>query len=116
MMPSVGGNVTAELQLKSTTKNAIGEAVETWETVNTLTGFLDYQSGESRYTNYDAKLQETTHVFVCDYVALDSRVVAENSRLIVNGNVYSILSIDNPMGLNYHFEIFLKFVGGQNGN
>lgn len=115
MMPAIGGNTTAELQIKSTTLNEIGERIPSWETVNTLRGFLDLQSGDSRYTNHYAKIEESTHVFVCDYVELNSRVVTENSRLLINGKTYDVTLIDDPMGLHYQLEIFLRLTGGQNG-
>ena len=107
----IGGNCSADLQTRTVTRNAIGEQVESWTTVHTLTGFLDYQSGDSKYTTYAAKIQESTHMFICDYVELD--IKAENSRMLVNGGRYDIVLIDDPMGLHRHLEIFLKFTGGQ---
>lgn len=109
----IGGNTTATIETKSTTKNAIGEAVEAWNPVQDITGWLDYQSGDSRYTTFNAKIQESTHIFVADYVALDASVKAENSRLIVNGGRYDVLLIDDPMGLHKQLEIYLKYTGGQ---
>lgn len=110
-MKSIGGNVTAQLQIRSTTKNAIGEGVKTWETVQSLIGFLDYTGGETNRTSFDAKLQESTHVFICDYVQLDSRVNENNSRLLIGSETYDVTLIDNPMNLNRHLEIMLKYTG-----
>lgn len=113
-MKAIGGNIQAELQIKTgSTKNAIGERVQNWETVATLTGFLDLQAGDSKYQSYSAKVQESTHIFICDYVVLDSAVKAENSRLIVKGERYDVMLIDNPMELNYQLEIYLKYTGVQ---
>lgn len=113
-MKAISGNVEAELQIKSgKTKNAIGESVPNWIPAATLTGFLDLQAGDSKYQSYSAKVQESTHVFICDYVELDSAVNAENSRLIVNNERYDVMLIDNPMGLNYQLEIYLKYTGVQ---
>lgn len=109
----IGGNIKADMQIRTVTKNAIGEQVESWETVQSLTGWLDYQSGDSRHTAYDIKIQESTHIFICDYVNLDARIKAENSRMIVNGKRYSILLIDNPMEMNRQLEIYLRYTGGQ---
>lgn len=111
-MVHIGGNVMGQLQTKTTTKNAIGESISLWETRHSLMGFLDYSSGDSKYQVFSAKVQESTHVFVCDYVSLDNDIRAENSRLTVNGKVYDVLLIDNPMELNYQLEIYLKFTGG----
>lgn len=109
----IGGNTKAQLQIKTTTKNAIGESVKSWNTVQELTGFLDLQSGNSNYQTYNAKIQESTHIFICDYVPIDNQVNAENARMVINSQRYDVMMIDNPMELNKHLEIYLKFTGGQ---
>lgn len=113
-MKAIGGNIEALLQIQNGfTKNAIGERVPNWETVETLTGFLDYQAGDSKYLSFDAKIQESTHVFICDFVALSSDVKAENSRMIIKGERYDVMLIDDPMELHYQLEIYLKYTGAQ---
>ena len=107
----IGGNIEAIIQKYTTTKNEIGESVKAWEDVQTIHGWLDLQSGDSKYTAYNAKIQESTHIFICDYVPLDA--TAETSRMLVNGKSYDILLIDNPMELNRQLEFYLKFTGGQ---
>lgn len=111
-MKSVGGNVTAQLQLNTgTAKNEIGEVIPKWITANTLSGWLDLSSGDSKRTVYDAKIQESTHIFLCDFSQLDKRIKAENSRLLVKGRIYDVMLIDNVMELNEQFEIYLKYTG-----
>lgn len=116
----IGGNINGILQLKSASKNAIGEAVTSYTDAVTLLGWLDLPGGGASHANYSmaysAKIQESTHIFICDYK--DLRVYnlnSENCRMIVNGLVYEVLMIDNPMELNKQLEIYLKYVGGQNG-
>lgn len=110
----IGGNVTAIIQAYSdVTANAIGETVPNWQNVQTLRGWLDLSSGESRYNTYTAKIQESTHIFLCDYVPLHASIKAEQSRMLINGKRYDIMLIDNPMGMNQHYEIYLKYTGGQ---
>ena len=109
----IGGNTIAVLQVSTSTKNKIGEGVKSWDTVDEITGFLDLSSGDSKYTSYDAKIQESTHIFVADYKELDSRIKAENSRIVVNGEVYDVMLIDDPMGLHKQLEIYLQYRGGQ---
>ena len=112
----IGGNITATIQVNTgTTKNAIGSKVKTWENVQSIYGYLDLQAGDSRYNTYNAKMQESTHIFVSDYFKLDARIKAENSRLLIDGSVYDIKLIDDPMGLHKQLEIYLAYVGGQNG-
>ncbi len=110
----IGGNVTATIQAyKDVTRNAIGETTPNWQDVQALHGWLDLSSGESRYNSYSAKIQESTHIFLADYVPLHKDITAENARMLINGKVYDILLIDNPMGMNQHYEIYLKYTGGQ---
>lgn len=114
-MRGIGGNIKATVQIGAATKNEIGENVLIWTDVQTIKGWLDLQSGDSKYSTYHTKLQESTHIFIADYVALNSRITAENSRMVINGKVYDILLIDNPMelGSGSQLEFYLKFTGGQ---
>lgn len=114
-MKGIGGNIKAMIQVCTSAKNDIGEHVQTWTDAQSIKGWLDLSSGESRYTTYHAKIQESTHIFIADYVPLDSRITAESSRMVINGKRYDILLIDNPMemGTGSQLEIYLKFTGGQ---
>ena len=110
----IDGNTTIQIQISTTEKNKVGEQVPTWETVQSIHGWLDLQTGTSNYNTINAKMQESSHVFVCDYVPLDSRISAENSRVIdEDGLVYDVMLIDDPMNLHEQLEIYLKFTGGQ---
>ena len=105
----IGGNTEALLQqISKSETNSIGEKVQSWTDIHTLTGWLDLSTGDSKYT-YDAKLQESTHIFITDYTPIDRK--ANDKRLMVNGVVYEVLLIDDPMELHQQLEIYLKFVG-----
>ena len=137
----IGGNIEGILQIKFTNKNAIGETEKIWLNAYSVKGWLDLMSGDST-TNYNAKTQESTHIFLCDYDALvavtddfewDSlnfeqdwivedpsdvpliKLTADNSRMVIKNQVYEIQLIDNPMEMNQHLEIYLKYVGGGQG-
>lgn len=114
-MRGIGGNINAVIQVKDAVKNAIGEQVKEWTDVQTLRGWLDLSAGKSGYSSFHAKIQESTHIFIGDYVPLDSRITAENSRMVINGNVYDIMLLDNPMELKSgsQWEIYLKYTGGR---
>lgn len=109
----IGGNTMGTIQVFDMMENAIGEAVKAWASVQALWGWLDLSGGDSKYTTYNAKMQESTHLFICDYEELDEEIKAENSRMIIKGQVYDILLIDDPMGMHKHLEIYLKYTGGQ---
>ena len=106
------GNTAAEIQIYKSEKNEIGELVKTWETVQTVKGFLDLKGGDSDYRTFDAKTEDSTHIFLCGYVPLAEGVTAENSRMMIKGKIYDIMLIDNPMELCEHYEIYLKYIGG----
>ena len=106
----IGGNTIAVLQVKTSSKNEFGEKVNTWTDKQLLKGFLDFTGGDASYkSNYKGKLEETTHIFICDYDKIASEVIPTQSRMIIDNNSYDILMIDNPMGLNKHLEIMLKY-------
>jgi hypothetical protein len=118
----IGGNITATLQVRTTTTNEIGESVKAWHDVLNFVGYLDYQSGDARFGTFNAKLQESTHVFVCDYMPIPAtfsvngeivKVNAESLRMVANSQAYDVILIDNPMELNRQLEIYLKYTGGQ---
>lgn len=114
-MKGIGGNIKAVIQTYTVTKNEIGEQVKSWADKQTLKGWLDLQGGDSKYTTFNAKIQESTHIFIADYVPLADGVQAENSRMTIDGKRYDILLIDNPMemGGGSQLEIYLKYTGGQ---
>lgn len=109
----IGGNVLAEIKIRSTIPNEIGGTSKVWTTAQSIKGWLDLTSGDSKYSSFNAKIQESTHVFLCDYAPLDKRIKAENSRMLINGQIFDILLIDDPMELHQQYEIYLKYTGGQ---
>lgn len=137
---SVGGNIQALLQVKSRgAKNAIGEVTAPWVDCTSIKGWLDLSTGDSKHTTFYAKVQESTHIFLCDFTNLKNLstkwvwnpfnfltgvinqqseqesvdVTSDNARMVIDGLVYEILLIDNPMNMNDHLEIYLRFIGGQ---
>lgn len=116
-MKSIGGNITAEIQIRVTQKNEIGQGVPAWSCVGSVLGWLDFESGQNEMVNFKSKVQDTTHYFLCDYdkytnATRGANVTSENSRLVIDGEIYQILLIDDPMNLHQHMEIYLQYVGG----
>lgn len=112
-MANIGGNITATIQTKTTKKNTIGESVQTWADAFSHDGWLDLQSGDSKYTNFNAKIEESTHVFICDYHSGIYALADQDTRMIIKGKMYDVLLIDNPMEMNEQLEIYLRKIGGQ---
>lgn len=113
-MMGIGGNIDAVVQVYTATKNEYGIQTKTWQDVQTLRGWLDLTSGSSQYRVYNAKIEESSHVFLCDYTILNPKVWTENSRMVIDGETYDITLIDNPMRLKEgsQWEFFLKYTGG----
>lgn len=122
---SIGGNIDALLQIKGNgAKNSIGAYEKEWTYFTSLHGWLDLSTGDSKHSTFNAKIQESTHIFLCDYKPLKGTinengqekvvdVTSDNARMVIDGLVYEILLIDNPMNMNEHLEIYLRFIGGQ---
>lgn len=107
----IGGNTTANVQLKTSAKNEYGALIETWTDLTTVKGFLDFTGGDGSYkSDFKGKLEETTHIFICDFNAtLANQATPTNSRLIIDNKVFGVLMVDDPMSLHKHLEIMLKY-------
>lgn len=108
----IGGNIRGSIQKKiAGTKNSIGEKTITWKTIGAITGYLDYANGESGYIKQKAKVEESTHIFLCDYAPAVT-TDAVDKRMIIEGEIYDVLLIDDPMGMHRQIEIYLRYLGG----
>ena len=108
----IGGNITGVIQTKTTVKNAIGESVKTWVDVFIHKGWLDLQNGEKGHRNFLAPIEESTHVFLCDYHSGIYDLAGQDTRMVIKGVMYDVLLIDNPMEMDQQLEIYLRKVGG----
>ena len=111
-MGGIGGNVMARVARSVKGKNAQGIPVEESTTaIMKIVGWLDYQDGKAAHQAYEAKLQDTTHVFLSDYDPDFAKLSTSNLFLLAGGRRYEVLLIDDPMGMHEHLETFLKHVG-----
>ena len=123
-MANIGGNITGTVQtMTGSEKNAIGEKVNVWNDFANQLGWLGMQSGDSKYTNHMAKVEESTHVFLCDVNASiyaltlpDETGAIPQVRMIIKGMVYDVILIDNPDEMDEQLEIYLRKVGAWNGS
>jgi len=115
-MGEIGGNISGVIQKKGFSfKNEIGKNVHQWVNASGLFGWLDLQSGDSKRTNHSTKLEESTHIFLCDFDAGIYSLANEDTRAILKGIVYDVLLIDNPMEMDEQLEIYLRRVGAWDG-
>lgn len=115
-MANIGGNITGTIQVKTSLgKNEMGENINGWSDEFTTKGWLGKTSGNSPYLTYNAKTEESTHVFLCDYNSGIYALAGLDTRMIIKGFVYDITFIDNPDEMDEQLEISLKRVGAYNG-
>ena len=116
-MANIGGNIYATIQTKASCgKNAIGEPEITWSNAFTdVLGWLGLQNGDSKRSNFNAKIEESTHVFMCDFDAEIYALADQDTRMILKGCMYDVLLIDNPDEMDEQLEIYLRKVGAWNG-
>lgn len=114
---NIGGNIYASVMTKtSTKKNDIGEVVNVWSNAfDDVLGWLGLQNGDSKRTNFNAKIEESTHVFLCDYHEGIYSLTDQDTRMIIKGKMYDVLLIDNPDEMDEQLEIYLRRVGAWNG-
>ena len=113
MLKNIDGNIPATIQTHTTEKNELGEDVKSWSDAISFYGFLSLQNGDSKYQNFNAKIEESTHVFLCEYSPEIYALADKNTRLICKGRSYDVLLIDNPDERDEQLELYLRFVGGQ---
>ena len=116
-MANIGGNTTGIIQIKTSGgKNQIGEAEITWSDAFSTVGWLGMRAGDSKRANFNAKIEESTHVFLCDFDAGIYALADQDTRMILKGCMYDVLMIDNPDEMDEQLEIYLRKIGGQHGN
>lgn len=115
-MANIGGNINGIIQTKTEVwKNEIGERERAWADSFNPVGWLGLQSGDSKYSTHKAKIEESTHVFLCDYHSGIYALADQDTRMIIKGNVYDVLLIDNPDEMDEQLEIYLRKVGAWDG-
>lgn len=113
IVSDIGGNTTAILQVQSENGvDEIGNPVISWEEAGSYQGWLDLVSGNSPVQNYNAKISESSHYYITDYYRALANQDPEVCRMLIDGKIYDVQWIDDPMGMHEHLEIYLKAVGG----
>lgn len=115
-MSHIGGNEEALIQISQFKKNSYGNEVADWVNAFSVVGFLDMTDEGTDSRTLMHRVEDADYVFMCDYfepVAEGIKLTTENSRILINGEVYEVKLYDDPMRLHEHMEIYLKYLGGQ---
>lgn len=97
------------IQYKTQKDNDIGGFDEGWFKFETVQGYIDLITGTDLNTVQNAIFEQSTHIIIIpeytEGITNDMRVVDKDKRY------YSITYSDNPVGVNHHNELYLKFGG-----
>jgi len=87
--------------------NSLGQDVYDWQTVHTLSGWLDMLTGEEDVSN--AVLESSTHVFITKDLSF---WVTRKDRLyfVDQKKTYEITFVDDPVNMAHHLEVYVKRV------
>ncbi len=113
----ISGNTKAWVQVKSVEPDEYALDRVVWKNAfpKPLTGALDL-TGADVSQRMMKRVEEADYIFLCDYTDLTvdgKKLDTENSRMLIDGQVYEVILYDDPMQRHAHLEIYLKYVGGQ---
>lgn len=116
-MSHISGNTEAVVQIREVGPDEYAVDRTRWRDAfdRPLKGVLDL-TGTDTYKSMMNRVEDSDYVFICDY--FDPRVdgvklTTENSRILIDGEVYEVRLYDDVMRLHEHMEIYLKYLGGQ---
>ncbi|MCM1193339.1 MAG: hypothetical protein NC123_16435 [Butyrivibrio sp.] len=116
-MAHIGGNTKGWVQVKSVEPDEYALDRTVWRNAfqKPLTGVLDLTGADVSH-KLMKRVEDAEYIFLCDYTDLTvdgKKLNTENSRMLIDGQIYEVLLYDDPMQLHEHLEIYLKYVGGQ---
>lgn len=116
-MSHISGDTEAYVQKKSVHPDEYGIDRVQWNNAfaKPLTGVLDL-TGTDTYKSMMNRVEDSDYIFICDYFNLcvdGEKLTTENSRILIDGEVYEVRLYDDVMRLHEHMEIYLKYLGGQ---
>lgn len=82
---------------------------EVWTDFKTVSGYIDLLSGKDFKDVQNAFTEDSTHILI---IPGYQPGITDKMRIVDKDNrFYFITYSDNPVGLNHHNEIYLKFGG-----
>lgn len=114
-MSHIGGNIEAIVQVKEVAPDEYQADQVKWNDAFSKCGFLDLLDEGTNFKMMH-RVEDSDYVFLCDYFVPEfegEKLTTENSRLLIDGEIYEVKLFDDVMRLHEHLEIYLKYVGGQ---
>lgn len=116
-MGRIEGNTKAYVQVRTVSADEYAMDKGYWADAfpQPLTGVLDLVAADTSRTLMK-RVEDSDYIFLCDYFDLHAdaeKLTAENSRILIDGEIYEVRMYDDVMQLHEHMEIYLKYLGGQ---
>ena len=100
------------IQTMTQDDDGIGGHINKWTRHIDVEGYLDMLSGTDYSKSENAITEESTHILI---IPKFTKGITSEMRVIDGDNrIYLITFADNPVGLNHHNEVYLKYGGVYN--
>ena len=94
-----------EVQSYTKTDDGLGGWEETWTPALTISGVLDLRKGDTTEVA-NKQTVNSTHILLTDTHAIN-----EKQRILYDSKVYYVDYVDNPVNIDSHLEIYLRYEG-----
>jgi len=114
-MSRIDGNVVAIVQIKEVIQDEYKVDREQWKDAFTKKGVLDLLDTGMNHKMMK-RIEDSDYIFFCDYFPPEyagQKLTTENSRFLIDGEIYEVKLFDDVMRRHEHLEIYLQYVGGQ---
>ncbi|MCD4974293.1 head-tail adaptor protein [Enterococcus faecalis] len=100
-------------EIKGQKPDGLGGLIDDWGLFKEVSGYIDLVTGTDETTQQNAFVEESTHILI---IPEFTEGITDNMRVVDQKNrYYAVTYSDNPVGVNHHNEIYLKFEGVLSG-
>ena len=102
-----------DIQYVTQVDDGIGGSYDAWSSFKAVKGYLDLITGTDLNTLQNAFTEQSTHVLIIPQFTTG---ITDKMRVVDSQNrYYSITYTDDPVGLEHHNELYIKFGGVLDG-
>lgn len=96
------------VQIRTNEPDGIGGFENVWNDISSMSGYLDFSAGTDQNVVQNADTEGSTHILIVPRMAGVN--LSNKMRLVgIDERIYYILYVDNPMGMNHHLEVYLRY-------
>ena len=99
------------IQQRQLSDDEIGGVEEAWSDYMSVEGYIDLQNGSDLPSGSlnNAWVEESTHILVIPEMPAD--IIDDSMRVVGGDRWYDITYVDNPVGIDHHLELYLRYGG-----